>query len=1501
MILSSVTALAQTSAVRARVTQAVDMQNLVTLRGNVHPLARPEFDQGVAPDDLPMERILLVLQRGADQESALRQLLDDQQVKSSPRYHQWLTPEQFGQQFGPADADIQAVTGWLTTQGFEVNHVAAGRTVIEFSGTAGLVRQVLGTEIHRFRVNGEDYWANTSDPQIPAALAPVVAGLASLNNFPLEPASHVVNAFSRAQATGEVSPLFTVSPGGITDYDLGPTDFATIYNVLPLWNAGIDGTGQTIAIISATDINIQDVRDFRNLFGLPANDPQSILNGPDPGIISTESEADLDVEWSGAVAKGATIDLVVSETTEATQGTALSVLYIVDNNLAPIMSSSYGGCEQFIGAGNNAFVYTTREQGAAEGITILQSAGDTGSARCDQGLGEVAAEYGLTVNGWASTPFNVAVGGTDFADVFNWSQYWNSTNSSPSMSSALSYIPETTWNGSCAASGQPSSCADATEATGGVNKRVGGGGPSTCGIWANGTCAGGYPKPAWQTGPGVPNDGVRDIPDISLFSSVGQSGSAYVVCRADALPAGYPSCQLGTTLHYVRTGGTSAGAPSFAGIMAMVNQKTGGRQGNANYVLYPLAAQPGASCTSNVAAVTNSNCIFYDIVVGNNSVACVADSPSCSNQSGSGYGILVSPVDNSTPAWTTTTGYDLATGLGSVNAANLVNNWTSASFPVALSSTSLTFGSQNVGSPSAPQTVTVTNTGTANLTISTATVSGTNPGDFATSADLCSGATVAPSSTCTINVTFTPSAAGSRSASLIFTDIAPNSPQSVSLSGTGTAQLVSQTINVTTPAPGSAIYNTSFGVAATASSGLTVSFSSGGVCTNVGATFTMTSGTGTCTVKFDQAGNSNYSAATEVTESVTAQQASQTINVTTSAPASAIYNSSFAVAATGGGSGNAVTFSSGGICTNAGATFTMTSGTGTCTVKFDQAGNSNYSAATEVTESVTAQLASQTINVTTPAPASAVYNTSFAVAATGGGSGNAVTFSSGGICTNVGATFTMTSGTGTCTVKFDQAGNSNYSAATEITESVTAQLASQTINVTTPAPASAIYNTSFMVAATASSGLTVSFSSGGICTNVGATFTMTSGTGTCTVKFDQAGNSNYSAAPEVTESVTAQLASQTINVTTPAPASAVYTTSFTVAATASSGLTVSFSSGGVCTNVGATFTMTSGTGTCTVKFDQAGNSNYSAAPEVTESVTAQPAVPVVSLSSSSLTFPAQIVGISSSAQTVKLTNTGYASLAISSISAGGDFSQTNTCGTTVSAGANCTISVTFKPTATGTWTGTVSIWDNAAGSPQSVALSGTGVVFTSGPHPPIVPQPPLEPVPGKPIPGLPPSLPVTEPISVPTPGQAPPTSPPVIGPTSVPAPGQVSPTSPPVTGPASGQATVPAPGVSLAPSALSFSAQLVGTRSSTQTVTLANMGSGTLTLTAIATSANFGQTNNCGGSVAPRGSCTINVTFLPMATGALAGTLTITGSSHGVAGSTQTVTLSGTGVESVVR
>ena len=768
---SSLTTWAQTANVPGRITQPVDMENLVALRGNTHPLARPEYDRGTAPDSLSMERMLLVLQRSAEQEAALRKLLDEQQIKSSPNYHMWLTPEQFGEQFGPADGDIQAVTDWLASQGFEVNRVATGRSVIEFSGTAGAVRQAFHTEIHKFVVNGEEHWANANDPQIPAALTPVVAGIASLNNFPREPMMQRVGAFSRSKATGRVRPLFTFTSGTETYYALGPTDFATIYNVLPLWQASpaIDGTGQSIAIVAESNINVQDVRDFRNLFGLPANDPQIILDGPDPGVTmtGTESEAVLDLEWAGAVAKNATIDLVVSESTESTAGIDLSALYIIDNNLAPVMSESYGYCEAFLGVGGNAFYKTTREQGAAQGITIINSAGDSGSARCDQSSKEAAAQYGLAVSGLASTPFNVAVGGTDFGDVNNWSQYWSTTNNSTTLSSALSYIPEITWNDSCARSGQASSCTSAgADTPTGVDHTAGGGGQSNCitstGTTTNITCTGGYAKPAWQTGKGVPKDGVRDIPDVSLFASNGFNRSFYAMCEADALPPGYPSCNRAYgNWYFLGAGGTSASAPAFAGIMALVNQKTGERQGNANYVLYPLAAQSGASCTSNAAmapTASSSSCIFYDVVTGNNSVACVGGSPNCSNPTRGGYGIIeVNPPANPSPAWTTTAGYDLATGLGSVSAANLVKNWTSVSFApttttLSLSTTpatnpiTLTHGQPvTVSIQVAPKSGSGTPTGDLSLIAQTSNSQGNSPttgiGSFALSKGNFSGTT----------------------------------------------------------------------------------------------------------------------------------------------------------------------------------------------------------------------------------------------------------------------------------------------------------------------------------------------------------------------------------------------------------------------------------------------------------------------------------------------------------------------------------------------------------------------------------------------------------------------------------------------------------------------------------------------------------------------------------------------------------------------------------------
>jgi Carboxypeptidase regulatory-like domain len=413
-----------------------------------------------------------------------------------------------------------------------------------------------------------------------------------------------------------------------------------------------------------------------------------------------------------------------------------------------------------------------------------------------------------------------------------------------------------------------------------------------------------------------------------------------------------------------------------------------------------------------------------------------------------------------------------------------------------------------------------------------------------------------------------------------------------------TVSKADQAINVTTPAPGSAVYNTQFTVAATGGgSGNAVTFSSSGGCSNFGsATFTMTSGTVACSVKFDQAGNANYNAAPQVVETVLAQKADQTINVTQHAPASAVFNAQFPVAATA--PGGTVSFTSSGACSNSGGTFTMTSGTGTCSVFYNQAGNTNYNAAPQVTESVNAVKADQTITVTQHAPGSAAYNAQFTVTATA--PGGSVSFSSSGSCSNSGGTFTITSGSGTCAVTYSQAGSANYNAAPQVEEDVTAQKANQTITVTLFAPSSAVYNTNFSVAATAPGG-TVTFTSGGVCSNSGDTFTMTSGTGNCSVMFDQAGNANYNAAPQMTESVTAQKADQTINVTTHAPSTAVLNQQFTVAATAPGG-TVSFSSAGACSNSGATYTITSSSGTCSVNYDQAGDTNYNAAPQVVETV-----------------------------------------------------------------------------------------------------------------------------------------------------------------------------------------------------------------------------------------------------------------------------------------------------------
>jgi pro-kumamolisin-like protein/Big-like domain-containing protein len=624
---------------------AIDESSLVVLSGNRHPLATPANDRGEVPPDLPMERMLLVLTRGASAESALQSLLARQQDKSSPDFHAWLSPAQFGARFGVSPSDLQQLTGWLESHGFRVKHVGQGAMSIEFSGTAGQVKNTFHTAIHSYLVNGEKHYANASDPQIPVALASVVAGIDTLHNFRKKPAIHVLGKASRIANTSLWQPEFTFNGAAGVEHYLAPGDFSIIYNTASLYQNGIDGTGQSVAIVARSNINLSDAQIFRIAFGLPVNDPQIILDGPDPGNLlgNEETEADLDVEWSGAIAPMATIKFVVSASTNSTDGVDLSSLYIVDNNLAPVLSASFGQCEQSLGQAENTFFNNLWEQAAAQGITAVISSGDSGSAGCDSDSQTTPATQGLAVNGLASTPFNIAVGGTEFNENGADSNYWSATNG-PNQTSALGYIPENVWNESCA---DPNVC-------GVASLFASGGGASTL-----------YGKPSWQAGRGVPNDGKRDLPDVSLDAAAGHDG--YLLCQ-DGICTTNASGQL---INAELVGGTSAGAPTFAAILALIAQKTNSRQGQANFVLYPLAAgQSAANC--NASAPPQAQCIFNDITVGNNNVP---------GQTG----------------FSATPGYDLATGWGSVNAGNLATNWQNVTFrstltTLQLSSTSVTHG-----------------------------------------------------------------------------------------------------------------------------------------------------------------------------------------------------------------------------------------------------------------------------------------------------------------------------------------------------------------------------------------------------------------------------------------------------------------------------------------------------------------------------------------------------------------------------------------------------------------------------------------------------------------------------------------------------------------------------------------------------------------------------------------------------------------------------------------
>jgi subtilase family serine protease len=687
-----------------------------------------------------MQRMLLLLSHTKEQEADVNRLLEEQQDESSSNFHHWLTPKQYGERFGPSTEEIQTVTGWLQSQGFEVARVARGRHVIEFSGTHAQVQAALHTSIHKYVVNGQEHWANASDPKIPAALAPVVSGVVSLHNFGRKAST----TFGTNCGAG-IFPidLYVTNPNVNWGcfIGLGPSDFATTYNLKPLWDEGIDGTGQSIAIVAVSNINVQDARNYRMLFGLPPNDPQVILDGPDPGLNSFESEAISDVEMATGIARKATIKLVAAATTNTTFGADLSSEYIVENNLAPVMNQSFDQCELLLGTAGNQFQYTLEQQAAAQGITSIVVASDNGSSDCDYYFVgytvPATASRGLSVNGLASTPYNIAVGGTDFNDFFSSPlQYWSPTNDPKTRASALSYVPEMAWNGSCASpvfsifgySNDPIiNCNDASLAPF-LDTAGGGGGPSSCTISDGSnlsTCQGGYSKPQWQRGLGVPADGKRDIPDVSLSAGPYFGAVDVAFCEADLGKTCDPSAPfLGLVMGL---GGTSEAGPSLAGIMALVNQKTQSRQGNANFVFYRLAAEESAAnCNSSNGPA--STCIFNDITYGSNAGPCTPGTPNCATEGNLPVGV--------TTGYPAGVGYDLATGLGTVNAYNLVHGWKSVTFGatsthLALSPTTVVHG-KPVNADIAVTSVEGTPTGQVSLIAinSTFTLNNQSDGDF---------------------------------------------------------------------------------------------------------------------------------------------------------------------------------------------------------------------------------------------------------------------------------------------------------------------------------------------------------------------------------------------------------------------------------------------------------------------------------------------------------------------------------------------------------------------------------------------------------------------------------------------------------------------------------------------------------------------------------------------------------------------------------------------------
>jgi len=824
-------AMASTSAgaqsVTPRIRSEVSSSEQATLKGSLHPQAQAQFDAGRMPSNTKLNGVSIVFSRSAAQEADLKALIADQQNPASPLYHQWLTPDQFATRYGMAESDINKVESWLEQQGFSIDSVARSRNMIRFSGTATQVERAFSTEMHYYKAAGVQHFAPSTELTIPAALAPVVLAVGNLNDF--RPKAQVVlpkNVHARSDFTSSQSGSVYFAPG----------DIKTVYN-FPSSGSGYTGSGQTIVIVGQSAISTTDIENFQSAAGLTVKDPTLTLvpgtgtSKINPGGTNNgdELESDLDIEWSGAIAPGATINFVYTGS-NTNYGVFDSLAYAIDNKLGNIISVSYGDCETDLGSTNAASLDSYLKQGVAQGQSIVVASGDSGSTAC-YGYTNLttAQQFALAVSYPASSAYVTGVGGTGISQASSAYEtqgdgYWAAKSGSDIISSALQYIPEVAWNDDSSA-----------EASSSPGLSAGGGGASAL-----------FSKPSWQTGvTGIPSGNSRYVPDISLFSSNYNPGFLY--CSSDSSTGITGSCSNGfrdsNNQYLTLAGGTSFAAPIFSGMVAIINQKAGYTtgQGLVNTELYQLAA----NSTTYASA-------FHDITSG--SIACTGGSTYCSTSGESGFAATI--------------GYDEATGLGSVNLDNLLTAWnslTATTTTLSVSPASATVGASvtltaAVAPSAASGTVTfydgTTELGTGTLSSGTATLTTTalTVGSHSLSAVYAGDSTYGSSTSVSITLV-------------------------VSTSSGSTATTTTLSASSTTPSYGSSVTFTAT-VAPSAATG-TVYFYDGGT-TSLGSG-TLSSGTATYSTSALTAGTHTITA-TYGGDATYASSTSSGITVTVSSP-----------------------------------------------------------------------------------------------------------------------------------------------------------------------------------------------------------------------------------------------------------------------------------------------------------------------------------------------------------------------------------------------------------------------------------------------------------------------------------------------------------------------------------------------------------------------------------------------------------------------------------------